>query len=1003
SGGLDVASLEAAMADVVGRHEVLRTTFPDIDGVPFQSVGSRSSVAEQLDWSRVDSLAEIESAAMTGFDLVRQRPLRVRVWEVSPDEHVLALVTHHIAADGESQLPLLTDLLAAYASRVQGRVPEFVPLAVQFADYAIWQHEVLGSPEDPESVVGRQLSYWTERLRGLPDVLELPADRSRPLVASHDGRQVEFVVPENVAGQVAEVAVRYGVTPFMVVHAALSVLLARLSSTEDIAVSTPIAGRGQAELDALVGMFVNTLVLRAEVVPGMSFAELLEQVRATDLEAYAHADVPFEAVVDAVDPVRSEAFAPLAQVLLSFNPGASARDVDLSVAGLDFSGVEIERIPAQLDLYITVSSADEGEWAGSIVYATDLFEASTVAGFAEQLVGVLGGLVAVPEGAVGDVPLLTAAGVEAERVLEWGRPVELPVVVSVADVVAAQVARTPGAVALVFGDREVTYGEFGARVNVLARELVSAGVGSESAVAVVMPRSVEMLVAVHAVVAAGGQYVPVDVGTPVDRVEYMLRTAGAGLVLVSDRGVAGAVLSAAEAVGAVVLDVDASGVVDVGAPEASVLSGADRGVVRADSAVYTLFTSGSTGMPKGVTLSHEALLNRLWWGLDELPIDGGDVVVQKTPYTFDCSVPELFAPLMVGAALVVLREGGHLEPVYVAAEIARTRATMVHFVPSMLSVFLDVVPASVLASLDSVRIVSATGEALPPAVAAPTREVWPEALFYNLYGPTEAAVEITFERIGRVSADDPTVPIGVPVWNSSAVVLDARLNRVPVGVPGELYLGGVQLARGYAGRADLTAERFVADRFGEPGARLYRTGDLVRRLPGGALEYLGRTDFQVKLRGQRIELGEIEAVLASAAGVVHAAVTVAVAPDGGEHLVGYVSAGPGERVDLDVVRAAAVAALPGYMVPSVWMVLDDFTLNTAGKIDRKALPAPEFGSLEVEYVAPEGAAEIAVAAVFAELLGVERVGVTESFFDAGGNSLSAMRVVARAGQVLGVE
>ncbi|WP_279103890.1 condensation domain-containing protein, partial [Gordonia bronchialis] len=505
--------------------------------------------------------------------------------------------------------------------------------------FAIWQHDVLGSPDDPDSVVGRQLDYWRDELAGLPDVLMLPTDRPRPSVASHDGRVVAAEIPAAIGTRISEVADQLGATPFMVVHAALSVVLSRLSATEDIAVATPIAGRGQAELDRLVGMFVNTLVLRAEVAPRMSFAELVEQVRITDLDAYAHADVPFETVVDAVDPVRSEAFAPLAQVLLSFDPGASARDVDLSVSGLEVAAVESAQVPAQLDLYITVSSAtDGGPWNLSIVYATELFDQSSVKTFASRFVGALGELVDDPSAAVGDASLMSLADSEAEAAVERGLDQALPAVVSVGDAVAAQVARTPDATALVFGDREVSYREFGARVNVLARELISMGVGPDVAVALAIGRSVEMMVAIHAIVAAGGQYVPVDVTAPTDRAQYMLETAGARVLLVSDRAAAAGVVEAAESAFVPVLAVDSSAALDIDA--AGVLE-AERVLLHGDSAAYTLFTSGSTGRPKGVTLSHAAVLNRLWWGLAELPIDATDVVVQKTPYTFDCSVPEL--------------------------------------------------------------------------------------------------------------------------------------------------------------------------------------------------------------------------------------------------------------------------------------------------------------------------------------------------------------------------
>ncbi|MGB6247292.1 amino acid adenylation domain-containing protein, partial [Gordonia sp. (in: high G+C Gram-positive bacteria)] len=1001
SGELDADALRAAVGDLVGRHEILRTVFPAVDGQPHQLVGDAAEFAARGIWQTVDSQAALAETVMAGFDVTTQWPLRVRLYSPSADEHVLAVVSHHIAADGESTLPLITDLMTAYLARTAGAAPQFAPLEVQFADYALWQHEVLGSPDDADSVVGRQLDYWRTQLAGLPDVVDLPADRPRAGAASHRGRTVGFEIPAPVAAGVGELARRAGATEFMVVHAALAVLLSRLSAVDDIAIGTPIAGRGQAALDPLIGMFVNTLVLRTPIDAGESFSDLLGRVRAIDLDAFAHADVPFETVVDAVDPVRSEAFAPLTQVILSFDPGASATAADLAVAGLTVTPVEPDEMPAQLDLYVTVSTAQAGEpWTGSVVFETDLFDAGTVEAMMARLVDLLAALSAAPSTPVGDPALLAAAELSALDAVEWGREVTLAPE-TVADVVVAQAARTPDATALWFEGREVSYAEFTARAATLARELIAAGVGPESAVAVCVPRSVEMMVAVHGAVIAGGGYVPVDLGTPADRVEYMFATAAVDVLLVSATTADSAAAQAAAASGITVVTVDASGEAPQGV--AAVTDAERRSPLRPDHPVYTLFTSGSTGRPKGVTLTHEAVVNRLWWGLDELPIDGTDVVVQKTPYTFDCSVPELFAPLMVGAELVVLRDGGHTDPLYVAQVIEQTRATMVHFVPSMMSVFTELVGRERIAGMDHLRIISTTGEALPPALAGQIRSWLPDILFYNLYGPTEAAVEITYQRIDHVGDDDLTVPIGVPVWNSSALVLDSRLQRVPAGVPGELYLGGVQLARGYASRGDLTADRFIADPFGEPGARLYRSGDLVRRLPDGGIEYLGRTDFQVKLRGQRIELGEIESVLAGAPGVVHAAATVADGPGGSQHLVGYLAGRPGESLDLAAVKAAAADALPGYMVPTVWTVLEDIALNTAGKLDRKALPAPDFESVAAEFVAPTGAAESRLAEVFATVLGVERVSVTESFFDLGGNSLSAMRLAARAGEALGVE
>ncbi|GAB85175.1 amino acid adenylation domain-containing protein, partial [Gordonia rubripertincta] len=539
------------------------------------------------------------------------------------------------------------------------------------------------------------------------------------------------------------------------------------------------------------------------------------------------------------------------------------------------------------------------------------------------------------------------------------------------------------------GDRTVSFGEFGARVWGLARELISVGVGPDVAVAVVIPRSVELLVAVHAVVAAGGQYVPVDPEAPADRVGYMLATSGASVVLVAEGLPVPSVVAGVD--GVVVLGVDASGSFDAGVgPVSDVDRLAPLGV---DDALYTLFTSGSTGRPKGVTVSHRSVLNRLAWMDAWYPVSGSDRLLQKTPVTFDVSVWELFWPLVSGVPLVIAEPGRHGDPEYLREVIVGNGVSVVHFVPSMLSAFVDVL-GDRLGELSSLKHVFASGEALAPAVADGLLSRLPGVGLHNLYGPTEAAVDVTAYS---VRAGDVVVPIGSPVPNTVTRVLDSRLARVPVGVPGELYLGGVQVARGYAARPDLTAERFVADPFGGPGERLYRTGDLVRWNVSGELEYLGRTDFQVKLRGQRLELGEVEAAVAAAPGVVHAAAVVAESA-GGQQLVGYVA--PAD-VDVDVVAGSVASVLPGYMRPSVWVRLDVMPLTSSGKVDRKALPAPVFEA--VEYVAPASDAEERVAAVFATLLDVERVSVTESFFDLGGNSLSAMRLVARVSDALGVQ
>ncbi|MBM7365733.1 non-ribosomal peptide synthetase [Gordonia hydrophobica] len=989
TGTLDPAVLRQAVVDVVERYEVLRTTFPDEEGRPYQSIAPSDSVSERLDWALVTSADDVHAAVTDGFDLSTEWPIRARLLTVSADEHVFALVVHHIGADGESFGPLIGDLLVAYSARAAGGAPAFEPLAVQFADFAVWQHNVLGDIDDATSVVGGQLDYWRKQLDDVPDVLELPTDRPRPATASYRGAETNFSIPADVAERIEALAATHGATAFMVVHAALATLLSRLSATDDIAVSTPVAGRGQAVLDRQIGMFVNTLVLRTPVDQAARFADLLDAVKAVDLDAFANLDVPFEAVVDAVDPIRSEAFAPLAQVMLSFDPAASLGGVDtVDVAGLRLEQIPATDVPSQVDLTVVVSTDPTGDWSGSVTYATDLFDQSTVDDLTAKLVQLLSALTAAPATVVGDAPLLTEH--ESALVSGFERGDDLTVSAdTLASMVAASVAAHSDRTALVFQGRSVSFAEFGARVATLGRELIAAGIGPDAAVGVCMERSVEMMVAIHAITAAGGHYVPIDPSAPRERAEYMVATAGVSLVLVR-AGVEAPDALGGLAAGVRLLGVDASGEIDL---STAAIADAERaGALRASNAAYTLFTSGSTGRPKGVTVSHEAIVNRLAWMDAAYPMTSEDRVVQKTPTTFDVSVWELYWPLIAGVPLVIAEPDRHGDPQYLAELIAAEQVSVLHFVPSMLATFTDVLGART-AELTSVRTVFTSGEALTPTVADSLLTRLPDVALHNLYGPTEAAVDVTAHR---VALGELVVPIGAPVANTSTVVLDARLRRVPVGVPGELYLGGVQLARGYASRADLTAERFVADPVGN-GSLLYRTGDLVRWNAAGELEYLGRTDFQVKLRGQRLELGEVESAISAAPGVVHAAASV-VAIGGGDQLVGWFSP---SSVNVDGLRAAVAEALPEYMRPSVWVPVDTMVLTSSGKVDRKALPAPVV--THAEFVAPATDAEQRIAEVFVGLVGADRVSATESFFDLGGNSLSAMRAVARVSDALGVE
>uniref|UniRef100_UPI0010F61ACD non-ribosomal peptide synthetase n=1 Tax=Gordonia sp. ALPHA2A TaxID=2502231 RepID=UPI0010F61ACD len=1039
-GDLDVSAMRAAILDVVDRHEVLRTiyptTTPDGDtgaesiatGSASAETGARAVGVEPVahapdDWAGRITIGhtvvppraaassdevvdqEIHELITTTFDVTTDLPVRVRVITASADQHVLVIALHHIAADGESAPVLAAEIARAYAARRSGRAPDWPALRFQYADYAVWQRHRLGDPADADSLIARQLRFWVERLTGLPDILPLPIDRPRP--AETDGRAatVRWSLPAAVVSRLRRRAAARRATLFMVAHTATAAVLARLTSTNRIAVATPVAGRGRREIDQLIGMFVNTVILSVDVEPHLTVGALLEQVKNADLAAFDNADVPFERVIDAVNPQRIENVEPLAQVLLVHS--TSGGPVLGTLADLDTEFVEIEDTAAKFDLTIGFRETADGGLTGSIAYATALFDPATAEMISAALSAALSSLADDADLPVADLPILTAAEADAQQQLSVGPAVVLPDLTIPAAIAAADHLRASEAVAVRFGGRTLTHREFAARVATLARELIALGIGPEDCVAVCMPRSIELVIAVHAVLAAGGQYMPVAPDAPSDRVRHMVDTAHARIALIcDDRAPAAHVVPRA-------IVVDAANPVDLD----TVPVAADEllSILRPDHAAYTIFTSGSTGRPKGVTVSHRAVLNRLRWGVDEFGIGPHDSILLKTPFTFDVSVPELLTPALTGARLVIAPDDAHLDPHSMARLIDAEQITTVHFVPSLLAVFIDEIPGAgdirparsapgageirddAASPLPSLRHLYCSGEALPPATLLATRVALPHVRVSNLFGPTEAAVEVA------VATPDPgadVVPIGRPVWNTQTFVFDARLRPVPAGVTGELYLGGVQLARGYAARPDLTAERFVADPAGG-GRRLYRTGDLVRRNRAGDLEYLGRSDFQVKLRGQRIELGEIEAILSGIDGVRQAVVTVARAPGGSDHLVGYLIGPGGGGPDGDgfIARAreAVAASLPAYMRPTLWVPLTEAPLGSTGKLDRKSLPAPRFDPLSEAVhadAAPADDAERTVAAVVASLLGVEDVAVTRSFFELGGDSIASIRLTS---------
>ncbi|MFF4422637.1 amino acid adenylation domain-containing protein [Streptomyces sp. NPDC001549] len=998
-GPVDAGALEAAVRDLVTRHESLRTVFREQEDEPYQVVlpAERAGVALTVREVAADRLEE-EAVRAGGhvFDLAAEPPVRVTLLRAAPDDHLLVVLVHHIATDEGSAGPLLADLDRAYAARSAGAEPDFAALPVQYADFTLWQRELLGDTGDPESVAGRQAAYWRQALAGAPAELALPADRPRPAVPSYEGDVVTFEVPARTGAGLARIAREGGATLFMVAHAAVAALLHRLGAGVDIPLGSPVSAREGEELDGLVGFFLNTLVLRADLSGDPSFAELVARVRDTGLAAFAHADLPLEAVVEAVDPERSGSRSPLFQTMVTHH---STDSVVPELFGLPAQEFTVETGGAKFDLEIAFGASQEhGAIAGGIRFATDLFDRATVELLSRQLLLMLDAVVEAPDRPVSAVELLDPA--ERELALRGWNDTDraLGGPRTLAALVAAG-AKEETCPALVFEGGELSRAGFEERVNRLARLLIGYGVGPESVVAVALPRSFDLVVALHAVVRAGGAYLPLDLGLPTERLAYMTRTAEPVLILTDT--LSGTLLS--PEAGRERLLLDSPGV----RSRLAELDGSDlaeaerRAPLLPRHPAYVIFTSGSSGKPKGVLVEHEAILNRLKWMQGAYTLRPGDRVLQKTPASFDVSVWEFFWPLAEGVPLVIARPDGHKDPLYLAELIREQRVSVLHFVPSMLAAFLG---ETEIAHCPTLRLVVCSGEALPSELVTrfhASAGGAPVAL-ENLYGPTEAAVDVTSGTCtARTAAEGrASASIGLPVWNTRVYVLDERLRPVPVGVPGELYLAGVQLARGYLGRPALTAERFTADPYGAPGARMYRTGDLVRRLADGRLDYLGRTDDQVKLRGFRIEPGEIEAVLTSAPEVAQAAVAVREDQPGVRRLVAYVVPAPGATVDPAALRSLAAARLPEYMVPAVYTELERLPLSANGKLDRRALPAPVVAvpAAPVARAAqvPAGTPEQILCALMGEVLGLPGVGPDANFFELGGDSIVSIRLVGLA-------
>ncbi|MDJ0392784.1 amino acid adenylation domain-containing protein [Rhodococcus sp. G-MC3] len=976
TGDLDRGALGEAIADLVERHEVLRTVYPEHDGTGYQLIHPSSDVSATLDRSRVGEAELVERAtafASVAFDVTTEVPLRVALFEVADDDAVLVIVAHHIAVDGFSIGPLTRDVMAAYARRASGLPDGIAALDVQYADFALWQRDVLGSEDDAESLLAQQVSYWSNQLAGLPELLELPTDRPRPAESTVSGAAYTFEIEKELGTELGSAARARDSSLFMIVEAALAVVLAKTTGTSDIAIGTAVAGRGEEALDNLIGMFVNTLVLRNDVRSDSTLSEILTATRAVALDAFGHADVPFERLVEILDPPRSTSHTPLFQVMLTLQNHDVA---EFELPGLRLSALDFESVSANFDLALTLAQSDNGSISGTFVYATDLFDESTVASLAARFRRVLALLVDEPSMQVRALDLRSSD--EAAAVERWNDTACERTEETLVDAFYRCVAATPDAPAVTFGDHTSSYREFAERVNAMARYLISVGAGPETSVAVVGTRSIEMLTGVYATLVAGASYVPIDPEWPEDRISYVLDVARPLLVL-------GAAENPRVATAAEKIAISRVDTVDFGPLDSGPLRQEDRTAsLLPENIAYTIFTSGSTGRPKGVSVSHRAIVNQLEWLATEFGVNETDRVLQKTAVGFDASVWELLLPLRVGAELVLARPDGHRDPQYLAGVIAAKRITIAQFVPSVLALMVEFADAELLHTL---RAVFVGGEQLDAALAA-SFSALSGAQVHNVYGPTETAVQVAHRLSGPTEVS--VVPIGTPVRNTSLHVLDEGLNEVPVAVVGELYVSGDQLARGYRSRPGITSERFIANRFGDTGSRLYRTGDLVRRRPDGSLVYVGRSDSQIKLNGLRIELGEIETSLRSEPSVAAAAASVV-----DNVLVGYLVLHEGRIFDESALRRSAGSVLPDYMVPARFIVLDNLPLNASGKLDRRALPTPEL-QVAGAYRAPHSEIEKLIAELFAQILGVERVGLDDSFFALGGDSIMSIQLTSRA-------
>ena len=976
-GKLDLDTLEAALNDVVARHESLRTIFGQDENGPVQIIAPELTLALlRVDMSGIQAgkiAAELTHLAREPFDLAHGPLLRLHALRIAADEHIVALVIHHIIADAWSLNILFGELMSCYDARQRGEAANLPALPVQFADFAIWQRNWLTGTE-----LERQLEFWKTILVGAPAAITLPTDRPHPPAQSYNGAIISRTLGAELGTRLEALARQHHATLFMTLLAAFDVLLARYSGEDDIVVGTPIAGRNRSETEGLIGFFLNTLCLRADLSENPSFSDLLQQVSRNTLNAYAHQDLPFESLVEALKPPRDTSRTPLFQVLFTLqNSPATAKKFD----DLQLEGVQLNQNTAKFELSLGVQETPDGLLAG-FEYNTDLFDRDTIEVMFDHFERILTGIVANPGCAVRDLPMLAADEEQALLSDRNATAQSYPREQTLHELFATQVRERPDAEAVVCAGQSLSYAELNRQVHKLARCLRELGAGPDTPVALCTERSLDMVTGVLGILKAGAAYVPLDPAYPAERIAYMLEDSSAPILVTQ-----AALLAEMPTDGIATVCIDQL-------PDNAAAAGDDLpdNGVDGSALAYIIYTSGSTGKPKGVQLEHKSVINFLTSMAKTPGFSNSDRLLAVTTLCFDISVLELLLPLTTGGTVVVATRDESVDGYALGKLIRAARITVMQATPATWRMLIQ----AEWAGNRELKVLCG-GEALDRELAANLHQL--SAGVWNMYGPTETTI---WSSCHLYKPADAVISVGKPIGNTQFYILDNRQRPVPAGVSGELYIGGDGVARGYRERPELTAERFLDNPF-RRGERMYRTGDLARFLKNGQVQVLGRTDFQVKLRGYRIELGEIEAAMQSHRAIGQSVVVLREDTPGDQRLVGYLKTDLSpDAFDTNELREHLYALLPQYMVPSAFVILDKIPLTPNGKVNRKALPAPDWGA-EQEYVAPETPTEQQLAEIWQGVLQIEKIGTQDNFFVLGGHSLLATQLVARIRHAMNIE